>query len=120
MHINHYFRVKAKNHEDAQREVFEEVVDWGNEDNWKTILGSMDENGRIDIPEVIQYDSRWSVEEILTIIAHPESILKRETDIDLWTESINEGEYDVVGLTPLYHDSSKEGEMYIVAIDMHK
>ncbi len=45
MHNLHYVIIKATSHEEAWSEVESYIQDWGNENNWRTICGSVREDG---------------------------------------------------------------------------
>ena len=44
-HNIHYFHLFAENAEDACNIVENEILEWGNENNWRTVLGAIDRNG---------------------------------------------------------------------------
>ena len=49
MHHLHLVTVKAEDHEDAQDQVSSFIDDWGNENNWNAICGSVCEDGSINV-----------------------------------------------------------------------
>lgn len=49
MHNLHLITIKADNPKDACNDVENEIVQWGNENNWRTITGCIDETGEIFI-----------------------------------------------------------------------
>lgn len=54
-HNLHYLVVKADNHTDAQNEAQNHLYDFGNENNWFEICGSVDKNGNIEVTG----EGRW-------------------------------------------------------------
>ena len=47
MHNIHFVRTNAPNPEEACNTVECEIMDWGNENNWRTICGAVDKKGKV-------------------------------------------------------------------------
>lgn len=63
MHNIHLVVVKANSHEDAESLVENAIQDWGTENNWRTICGSVSESNTWHNVN----DGRWDIDETTTI-----------------------------------------------------
>jgi len=43
----HFIRIKGKTPEDAEENALKEIEDWGDEDNWRQVIGSFNKGTRI-------------------------------------------------------------------------
>lgn len=82
MHNIHFIVVnEVDNHEAAEEFVLSEISDWGTENNWRSIIGSVDEENNIHQATGLDASTRWEMPNLEKI----KDILKKEIEINPYT-----------------------------------
>jgi hypothetical protein len=83
MHNLHFVVVRAENGEDACSEADNFLMDWGNENNWRTMCGAVSEDNEVYKAS----DGRYEPDENTNTIAKINKIIKGWLKTDIYSET---------------------------------
>lgn len=145
-HNIHFIAVYADSHKEAEESAMLEIEDWGDENNWRTYIGSVDKNNNIHNTVGFYASRRWDMCNLENIEHTLKSTMKKQPykivegmdksiqlyinyknakhayktyldhPLDIWKDEIYGWQFDEVGITNISYNDKAN---YIVAIDMH-
>lgn len=143
-HNIHYICVQADDWEEAKNKVERITEDWGGENNWSSVIGVVEKNGKkhkiegadtwekislrqvqTDLKETISFTPMTHLEgeskktKLLVDYRNAEHAYKTYLGhkLDIWEDEIYPWEFDEVGLTNICNDPYDK--KFIVVVNMH-